>query len=138
MTHYCLGFVTDPTGQNVLLIEKRRPSWQAGRLNGIGGKLEGDEDGLAAMRRECSEETGLAIDDWSQFDEFRFEGGSVQVFWATADLTKAQATTDEPLRVVSLQDAIDGRFPLVDEVQDLLHAVQHLVAEAAPAKPGGV
>ena len=107
--NYCLGFLTDASGTHVLLMEKRRPSWQAGRLNGIGGKVEEGEDALGAMRRECQEETGLEVVEWSPLGAISFEGGQVHVFHAQADLSLAQSTTDEPVRQVTLADAIQGR-----------------------------
>lgn len=42
----------------VLLIRKLRPAWQAGRLNGVGGKVEFGESPDEAMAREFREETG--------------------------------------------------------------------------------
>lgn len=63
--NYCLGFLTNPEANHVLLMEKHRPAWQAGRLNGIGGKPEGDEASVQAMERECLEETGLEVADWT-------------------------------------------------------------------------
>lgn len=132
--NYCLGFLTDATGTQVLLMEKRRPSWQAGRLNGIGGKVEEGEDALGAMRRECQEETGLEVLEWSPLGAISFEGGQVHVFHAQADLSLAQSTTDEPVRQVTLADAIQGRYPLVDDVQTILTKVQALVLEPCLAR----
>ena len=48
-----------PDLDNVVLIRKSRPEWQAGRLNGVGGKVEEGEDPYQAMRREFWEETGV-------------------------------------------------------------------------------
>lgn len=70
MTRYVLGFAFDGLRQNVLLIEKTGPAWQAGRVNGIGGKIEpGDRNAHAAMQREFREETGLntPADAWHKF-----------------------------------------------------------------------
>ena len=55
---YVLGFAFTTDGR-VALIQKKRPAWQAGRLNGIGGKVEGTEHSAAAMVREFREETGV-------------------------------------------------------------------------------
>lgn len=120
--NYCLGFVVDPSGERVLLMEKRRPSWQAGRLNGIGGKVEGEETGVEAMVRECQEETGLSLpaDQWAPLGAIAFEGGQVHVYVATGDVDAAQALTDEPMRPVKLSDAVNGLYPLVDSVQEIL------------------
>lgn len=63
---YVCGFLICRTSQTnwVALIRKARPSWQAGRLNGIGGSIEPGETALSAMRREFEEEAGVVIEDW--------------------------------------------------------------------------
>ncbi len=43
---------------NVLVVEKHRPDWMAGRVNLIGGKVEPNETAQEATIRECFEETG--------------------------------------------------------------------------------
>lgn len=58
MRSYVLGFVFDLEYRDVLLIQKARPAWQAGRLNGLGGKVEEGEAFYQAMERELAEETG--------------------------------------------------------------------------------
>lgn len=42
-----------------LFIEGAAHKWWAGKVNGIGGSVEADEDILSAARREAEEETGL-------------------------------------------------------------------------------
>ena len=59
---YVLGFIFDETGDNVLLMRKKRPKWQAGKLNGIGGKIEPNESALCAIVRESEEELELKDD----------------------------------------------------------------------------
>lgn len=62
--HFVLGFAHDQHGR-VLLMQKTRPNWQKGQLNGIGGKVEKGEDIFHAMTRECKEETGLELEwEW--------------------------------------------------------------------------
>jgi 8-oxo-dGTP diphosphatase len=56
---YVVGFAIDFEDDCVLLIKKNRPAWQAGKLNGIGGKIEGNERPEDAMCREFLEETGV-------------------------------------------------------------------------------
>lgn len=125
--NYCLGFVLDVSGQNVLLIEKARPHWQAGQLNGIGGKLEGDETSHQAMVRECEEESGLLILNWASLGQLSFPGGAVDVFYAHADIFQAQQRTDEALKVVNMTDAIMGRYVLVDDVGQMLSKLYNLL-----------
>jgi len=63
---YVAGFMFTPKRNRVLLIEKARPAWQAGKLNGIGGKVEQCEPPLCAMIREFKEEVGIETNypDW--------------------------------------------------------------------------
>lgn len=67
MILYVLGIVTSPEN-DVLLIRKTKPEWQAGRLNGIGGKIEPAESPAFAMAREFYEETGCGILDARNWD----------------------------------------------------------------------
>jgi len=61
---YVVGFAFDHDFSHVLLIWKNRPLWQAGKLNGIGGKIEPGELPLNAMIREFAEETGIMETQW--------------------------------------------------------------------------
>lgn len=69
------------------MIRKNRPEWQAGRLNGVGGKVETtDADGHAAMVREFTEETGVLVPTWHHFASLTWEEGVVRFFRAFAPL----------------------------------------------------
>lgn len=65
---YVLGFAFDKEFKHVLLVWKNRPRWQAGKLNGVGGKIEPGEAVRAAMVREFQEETGICT-NLSEFDD---------------------------------------------------------------------
>ncbi|MFC0677377.1 NUDIX domain-containing protein [Lysobacter korlensis] len=56
-----LGYVLSPDGREVLLVHRnaRPDDAHLGKYNGLGGKLEADEDVLAGMRREIREEAGI-------------------------------------------------------------------------------
>jgi 8-oxo-dGTP diphosphatase len=56
-----LGYVLSPDRRRVLLVHRNRREGDAhlGKYNGLGGKLERDEDIAACMRREIREESGL-------------------------------------------------------------------------------
>lgn len=62
---YVVGFLF--RDGEVALVEKRRPDWQKGFLNGIGGRVEVGETPLAAMVREFSEEAGAKVYNWRNF-----------------------------------------------------------------------
>lgn len=53
-THYVAGFMFNEDRTRVALIEKQKPDWQRGKLNGIGGKIEDDESPVEAMTSEGS------------------------------------------------------------------------------------
>lgn len=87
---YVCGFMFDRDMERVVLIRKSKPQWQAGKLNGVGGKVEIKETvkavpGLTsgfhiyetppeAMAREFLEETGYRTrpQDWRLFRTERF------------------------------------------------------------------
>ncbi|QDE94146.1 MULTISPECIES: NUDIX hydrolase [Myxococcus] len=56
-----LGYVMSPDGQRVLLVHRnaRPDDAHYGKFNGLGGKMERDEDVAACMRREIREEAGI-------------------------------------------------------------------------------
>ena len=61
-TPYTLGFCFNEKKDKVVLIKKRRPDWQKGLLNGIGGKINPNENDHEAQVREFFEETAIDID----------------------------------------------------------------------------
>ena len=101
MTKYVVGFyyVTNPN--MVLLIEKNRPEWQKGLLNGVGGHIENDESAVEAMQREFFEEAGLKIIGWRGFLEIsRQPDFHVSFFYFKGDrgeMNTIHARTDEKL-----------------------------------------
>lgn len=114
---YVLGFLFGRS--SVLLIQKSKPPWQRGLLNGIGGKVEeADEAGeasatvLNAMNREAEEEAGLVCLDWKAFCVMGGPGWEVTCFMCQIDdeylLAEydgpAQQKEEEELFDVSLED----------------------------------
>ena len=61
---YVLGFIFNKARTHVILLRKKRPDWQAGKLNGVGGSVEVGERDWETMQRECMEEVGLDIPLW--------------------------------------------------------------------------
>jgi 8-oxo-dGTP diphosphatase len=60
-----LAYIVSSDGEETLLIHRNnRPGdHHLGKYNGLGGKLEADEDIIAGLRREIREEAGLEIDE---------------------------------------------------------------------------
>ena len=109
---YVLGFAFTPSKKAVLLIKKARPKWQAGKLNGIGGKVEeADFDLAATMVREFQEETCIETtrQQWWLFGQhmrpatFENDPDSYYLYLFGTVLTEAQCqqveapTDEEPL-----------------------------------------
>jgi 8-oxo-dGTP diphosphatase len=61
---FVCGFLFSADKKQVALIEKERPDWQKGYLNGIGGHIEKNEVPLDTMIREFEEETGFKFVGW--------------------------------------------------------------------------
>jgi 8-oxo-dGTP diphosphatase len=101
---YVVGFMFDTSGEAVLLIQKNRPTWQAGKLNGIGGRIEDGETPDDAMRREFLEETGVDYAAWQRFCTLRDERGwLVHFYLGSGDLLKAKSQTDEKVLCCGLR-----------------------------------
>ena len=60
-----LGYVMSPDGKKTLLIHRntRDDDHHLGKYNGLGGKLEPDEDIVAGFKREVREEAGIDCED---------------------------------------------------------------------------
>jgi 8-oxo-dGTP diphosphatase len=104
--HYVCGFLFSPDRARVLLIRKRRPAWQAGKLNGVGGKIETGETPQEAMRREFREEAGVDVPEWQHVltlsgadDAGSGRSWAGHFFRAFGDLSRASAMTDEALEI---------------------------------------
>ena len=99
MERYAVIAVFSPAKDRVLLIEKRRPSWQYGKLNLPGGHVDLSEDFVHAVVRELEEETGLLLrpDQLTLLIQMDHPDHRLECFLATADLNLAKQTTDEPI-----------------------------------------
>lgn len=58
-----LGYILSPDRQSVLMVHRifRDDDEQLGKYNGLGGRLERDEDVAAGMIREIREEAGIEV-----------------------------------------------------------------------------
>jgi 8-oxo-dGTP diphosphatase len=95
--------ISEPRSDSVLLILKDRPDWQAGKFNGIGGKVEPGEYPLAAMQRECFEECGLRINKWRNYCRMEGEDFQIQFYTAYQDyLPQWESKTSEKVHAFPL------------------------------------
>lgn len=101
MQRYSLGFVFDASLRQVLLIHKNKPAAQAGKVNGLGGKVEPSEDSRACVMREIREEAGLstAADGWLFAGTMRSKDWSVDVYGLAYSGNRTDAKTMEDQRV---------------------------------------
>jgi 8-oxo-dGTP diphosphatase len=110
MTKYVCGFLFDSTFKTVALITKNKPEWQKGKLNGIGGKIEGSELPREAMQREFKEETGLYIweYEWTPIAEISGEDWIVYFFYSwSSDISNIKSMEEEKValyNVTAVQD----------------------------------
>lgn len=75
MYKYTLGFIVRK--DEVLMMNREKTPWM-GAWNGIGGKIEDNEDQVACLIREIKEETNIDIDKTMIFDKG-------EVTWNTFD-----------------------------------------------------
>jgi len=95
MTEYVAGFMFSEDRKKVALIEKKRPQWQKGLKNGIGGHVEENEMPYDAMIREFEEETGVGHYDWNHFCTLKGPWGQVHFYKTTGVLGRLKTMTDE-------------------------------------------
>lgn len=110
--NYVIGFAF--CGNEVALIRKTKPAWQAGRLNGIGGKVENGEGFPASMVREFQEETGILTErhEWSHKITMLGSDWQAEVFAMEMEHTRfdrLKTTTEEQVFRINLL-AIQGMY----------------------------
>lgn len=136
---YVLGFCFSRDRSSVALVIKNRPDWQAGKVNGIGGKVElQDTTDISshfsflpgkqfyqAMFREFKEEAGIEVLNWDLFATMTFNddilGGKaiVKCFRAfTDDVYFANTQESEQIVIVRLEDL--NSYPLLMNVPMLI------------------
>lgn len=114
----------DENLENVALIKKSKPSWQKGKLNGIGGKIEAKETPISAMVREFKEETGVETKDseWSSFLEMmgindNGESFYILFFVSIGDLSLLKTVTDEQIVIKNLLEINPKTDGVVDNIR---------------------
>jgi len=112
MKEYVVGFLFDSARRQVVLIEKKRPAWQTGKWNGVGGKVEAPELPPEAMRREFDEETGVDMyGSWECFATLETKGGVIYFFRGFSDKAFDVASrTDEEVSIWAVDQVTDPFF----------------------------
>lgn len=107
---YVVGFAFSEDRKRVLLIEKTKPAWMRGLLNGIGGKIEKNETAVVAMHREAIEEAKLDLQWRPVFllqaanAHYGMPDAQIYVFSAFADIDQAVTMTEERLHILLVED----------------------------------
>jgi 8-oxo-dGTP diphosphatase len=81
--------------RDVVLLMKTHPEWQAGKLNGIGGKVEESESTFDAMRREFLEETGAEVENWREFAILNVPAAGAIHFFVAHGSHEVRSMTEE-------------------------------------------
>lgn len=119
---YVLGFAFSPDNEFVLLINKLKPEWQKGKLNGIGGKIEEGELPIQAMVREFEEETSVktSFHNWDRFA--MLEGDNYVMYCYRINIYDIEeAVTSEEEEVVKMRYHVAILSPiLMDSLRVLL------------------
>jgi 8-oxo-dGTP diphosphatase len=105
MNNMVVGFLFSPDKKEVVLIEKNKPDWQKGKLNGIGGHKEDEEDLSKCMTREFIEETGVIIEDWKLFAKgFAIDSDASVYFYKAFNklYENVKSTTNEKVVIIPL------------------------------------
>lgn len=122
-TRYVAGFFFDPTFRYVALVLKKRPEWQAGKWNAVGGHVEDGEPAGAAMAREFHEEAGILHYRWRHFATIVAVGAASQLdayFAVGAEDEYIRSITDEQVDWLTIEGIRNGQWPVVTNTRWLL------------------
>lgn len=130
MYNYVLGFLIDNNKENVILIRKTKPTWQAGALNGVGGKIEDNEYPKDAMVREFFEETGASIINWENYCTMSIRDFSIHCYYSFADqkilnqcFSKTFDENGEKVGQYKINDIINRKEIIIDNLPWLLSMI---------------
>lgn len=106
MIEFVVGVAT--TTENVVLIKKIKPEWQAGKYNFVGGKLEPNEKPVDAMVREFVEETGVmtVASDWEYVGKMQRPGDFICYIFSAENeaFQNCYTTTEEEIVIKNKED----------------------------------
>lgn len=135
VAEYVVGYCFNDDFSEVVLIEKRKPAWQAGKLNGVGGKVEPGEGIADAMAREFEEEAGVRIGGWLHIRTEWFgaeqEAARAQPTGAKVHHFACRATSEEFARVSTMEaeQIVKVKYPL--DARPTIYNLPYLIPMAA-------
>lgn len=122
MIDYVVGLAFSDDKSHVVTIRKLRPNWQAGMLNGIGGKIESGETPHEAMVREFKEETGCYTDskEWRYFALIEGKQWRVYFFTTTVPWHSISTQEEEVVGWTYVNSIISRSFKCCDQLYWIL------------------
>lgn len=125
MDKYVLGFIICEDEDFVLLMRKKRPNWQRGKFNGVGGKIEDDEGPTGAMIREGREEIGIEP-TWRYagqvYETDIFQLNIFETRMPLGEMTSIRAQEDEPVEIFPIK-----QLPEITTIENISWIVNLLV-----------
>ncbi|MEP7087801.1 MAG: NUDIX domain-containing protein [Gemmatimonadota bacterium] len=115
---YVLALLFTADKKRVVLMQRTRPSWQAGRVNALGGAIVVGESAVEAARREVREEAGVNVAEWAEVLVWEDAEYRMHVMRAVSELA-GEARTQED-QVVFLADASALPLNVIDNLRWLV------------------
>tara|TARA_B100000700_G_scaffold331796_1_gene468920 strand:- start:28939 stop:29340 length:402 start_codon:yes stop_codon:yes gene_type:complete len=125
MQKYVLGFAFNNDLTHVVLIKKNRPDFLKNKLNGVGGKIEPNENIEEAMVREFKEETGIITkeNEWRDCGEISDNYFFVKSFYVKLDnyrFNGCSTQESEEILKLSIKDLDKKGFNFAPHVLEML------------------
>jgi 8-oxo-dGTP pyrophosphatase MutT (NUDIX family) len=109
--------------QQVLLVRKKHPLWQAGLMNAVGGEIEEGESPMVCMVREFREEANLHSTMWDFFASEHGPGYEVyfyRLFIPSDDHSYTAPAKNDKGEELEWCTAIDIKYPVVGNLHWLI------------------
>lgn len=126
---YVCGFCFNSDLTQVALIQKLRPQFLFGRLNGIGGKINPGEFPKDAMPREFEEETGVLVPYWLYMLTLKGPNFAVHFYHNVVEhsvFEQIRTNTDEEVYKADVCDVLSGALPQVENLPWLVELAVYL------------
>ena len=138
---FVLALLYSMDGRQVVLMKRTRPSWQAGRVNALGGGILVGETAASAARREVREECGVDVEEWSEVLVWEDAEYRMHVMRAMSSrATEARTLEDQEVFLASVdalpENVIDNLRWLVPLALDRDVSLPIEVRSAAPEGSG--